>query len=225
MQARYELARIALREAPYNDASICEPLRAAFGVDDAAVSTLARPFDIRMVCVAGDLAAPFGELQIDLGEGPAWDAFRLQAPVLSTALPDETRWPILSDRMGAMRIGSVYAFPLSAGFLDIGTLCLTSASRREFDAGQVEAAAELAPLAAAAVLARAMRDDPTQDSRPPSTYSLREVHQATGMVAAQMSVPPDDALTAIRAHAYATSRSVRDVAADIVARRIDLSHE
>jgi hypothetical protein len=219
------MARDALREAPYNDDSICEPIRAALGVDDAGVATLARPFDLRMVCAAGDLAGPFGELQIDLGEGPSWDAFRAQGPVVSSSVPDPARWPILSDRMGAMRIGSVYAFPLSTPYLEVGALCLTSAARRELDRGQLQAALTLAPLAAAAVLARAMREDPPKDERPPATYSLREVHQATGMVSAQLRVSTDDALAAIRAHAFSTSRSVRDVAHDIVGRAIDLSRD
>jgi hypothetical protein len=43
------------------------------------------------------------------------------------------------------------------------------------------------------------------------------------MVIAQARVAPDDALMLIRARAFATGRSVRDIAADVVARRIDWS--
>ena len=46
------------------------------------------------------------------------------------------------------------------------------------------------------------------------------VHQASGMVAAQSSVPVDEALALIRAHAFVAGRSVTDVARDVVERRL-----
>jgi hypothetical protein len=54
-------------------------------------------------------------------------------------------------------------------------------------------------------------------------YSRREVHQATGMVLAQLGVAAADALLIIRGHAFARGRTVREVSADIVARRIDIA--
>jgi len=52
-----------------------------------------------------------------------------------------------------------------------------------------------------------------------------EVHQASGMVAVQLQVPPAEALAALRAHAFACNQSVTTVAADIVARRLRLSND
>ncbi|HYJ51365.1 MAG TPA: ANTAR domain-containing protein [Microbacterium sp.] len=49
------------------------------------------------------------------------------------------------------------------------------------------------------------------------------MHQATGMVIAQMRIPADDALLVIRAHAFASDRSVAQIASDIVERRMDFS--
>jgi hypothetical protein len=49
------------------------------------------------------------------------------------------------------------------------------------------------------------------------------VHQATGMVVAQLEVGASEALLIIEAHAFAAGVTVRALAADIVARRIDLS--
>ena len=49
-----------------------------------------------------------------------------------------------------------------------------------------------------------------------------EVHQATGMVSAQLGVPMDEAFVRLRAHAFADRRSLRDVARDVVARRLRL---
>ena len=47
-----------------------------------------------------------------------------------------------------------------------------------------------------------------------------EVHQATGMILAQLDVPVHDAFVRLRAHAFAARRPVADVARDVVARRL-----
>ena len=47
-----------------------------------------------------------------------------------------------------------------------------------------------------------------------------EVHQATGMILAQLEVPAHEAFVRLRAHAFATRRSLADVARDVVARRL-----
>ena len=51
------------------------------------------------------------------------------------------------------------------------------------------------------------------------------VHQATGMVAAQLDVPVGDALVRLRAHAFRTDRLLTDVAGDVVARRLRFSED
>lgn len=53
-----------------------------------------------------------------------------------------------------------------------------------------------------------------------SPYVQREMHQASGMVAAQLSIGVDDALLALRGRAMASGRSVGEIAADVVARRL-----
>ena len=47
-----------------------------------------------------------------------------------------------------------------------------------------------------------------------------EVHQATGMILAQLGVPAQDAFVRLRAHAFATRRPLADIARDVVARRL-----
>lgn len=109
--------------------------------------------------------------------------------------------------------------------LGLGALCLSTADERGLAPEEVEATETLATMAARAILGRALArlDDAGFD--PSERFSRREVHQATGMVVAQLDLAPDDALLVIRAHAYATARSVRDVATDIVARRIGFADE
>jgi hypothetical protein len=87
---------------------------------------------------------------------------------------------------------------------------------------QVQDITALASIAARQVLRRALAElvdgeDGIADGR----FSRREVHQASGMVAAQLRIDVDDALVVLRAHAFAHGRSVRDVAGDVVERRLD----
>ena len=49
-----------------------------------------------------------------------------------------------------------------------------------------------------------------------------EVHQATGMVTAQLRIPPGDALAVLRAHAYAQGTTVAAVASDLLDGRLVL---
>jgi hypothetical protein len=52
-----------------------------------------------------------------------------------------------------------------------------------------------------------------------------QIHQATGMVTAQLGIPPSDALAILRAHAFATSATLRSVAHDVIARRIVFTYD
>jgi len=47
-----------------------------------------------------------------------------------------------------------------------------------------------------------------------------EIHQATGMVVAQLGISAADALARVRAHAFAEQRRLGEVARDVVARRL-----
>ena len=47
-----------------------------------------------------------------------------------------------------------------------------------------------------------------------------EVHQATGMILAQLDIPAADAFVRLRAHAFAHQRPLAEVAADVVMRRL-----
>ena len=70
-------------------------------------------------------------------------------------------------------------------------------------------------------------DGPWPDRRRPEQAGLQhpEVHQATGMVIVQLGVSAAVALVRLRAYAYANDRRLRDVAGDVVARRLRFEPE
>jgi len=59
----------------------------------------------------------------------------------------------------------------------------------------------------------------------PTLGSHAEIHQATGMVLAQLGIDATDALARLRAHAFAHQQPLLVVAADVVARRLIFSQE
>lgn len=169
------------------------------------------------------MAAHIVEAQLDAGEGPCWDALKTQDAVLIPRLDSiaATRWPAFRHAIAGLPVQGIYSFPLTIGTLQIGAVDLYAESPDALSPAAIVDATGLAEQAAVGVLEHAMqhRDDTPEDDGP---FSRREVHQATGMVIAQLRVPAAHALLMIRAHAYASGRPVREIAADITARRITL---
>ncbi|MGO4103514.1 GAF and ANTAR domain-containing protein [Leifsonia sp. YAF41] len=207
--------------------SLCHPFLAVLPIDGAAISMLGAPFGIETVCATNPQAARVDELQIDLGEGPSWDAFSRRAPVFASDLtqPGRSAWPMLLAALSADAVGALYAFPLAVGSLEIGAVELYAESPGELTSAQVNDAIALADLAAVQLLKRAMASHELDAQFVPGEkeYSRRVEHQATGMVLAQLNVTAADAHIIIRAHAFAHGRSVRETANAIVERRLDLS--
>lgn len=193
--------------------------------EDAAACSLDAPFDVETLASTSTRAASLDETQLDFGEGPAWDAFRSRRPVqLSVAGRDaEAAWPVLASSLTAAGVCSVLALPLSFGPLRIGAVTLFSSGAAHADEKAVQVAQSIATLLGRAVVARALARAQDGEAGFDASFARREVHQATGMVLSQRGTTPDDALLILRAYAYSHSRTLRDVAADVVARRLDLS--
>jgi AmiR/NasT family two-component response regulator len=51
------------------------------------------------------------------------------------------------------------------------------------------------------------------------------VYQATGMVMVQLALPPEAALSRLRASAFVQGRAIDEVAGDVVARRLRFDEE
>lgn len=220
-----ELAVARLRAAGSGDGDLCSPLVSAVSMRGAVVSTLGHPLGTQTVCASSRLAARIDEIQIDLGEGPSWDALRTRRPVSSPDLQREggDSWPSTWSALRELDVGALYAFPLYVGTIGVGSVALYSMIARRLSGAEMEGMQELAAIVSALLLRRALdRLDESEDEAADEPFSRREMHQATGMVAARTGLPVDDALLLVRGHAFATGRPVREVADDIIARRLDL---
>lgn len=172
------------------------------------------------VCSSDGVSAAIEELQFTLGEGPCIDAYRDDLPVLEPDLrnPAITRWSLFAPAAIEAGAGAVFGFPLQVGAARLGALNLHTAA-----AGALTDEQHANALVLAGVVGRAVVD---MQSRTPDGIFRRGseyrfiVHQASGMVAAQLDVAVEEALIRLRAYAFANERLLADVANDVVSRQI-----
>ena len=215
-----------LSTAHENATSLCGPFLGLLPVTGVAISTLGAPFGTETVCASDTQAARIDELQFDLGEGPCWEALTARRPVLAPDLHSAapSSWPIFLEAIGDAPVGALYAFPLTLGSLDIGAVDLYARRPGTLSPAQIADAVALAGIVALQVLRRSLSAQTLKpDAEADSGYSRRVVHQATGMILAQLGLSAADALLVINGYAFSHGRSVREVAADIVARRVDFT--
>lgn len=164
------------------------------------------------------------ELEQTLGEGPCIDAFNSGVPVLEPDLakPASSRWLGFTAAAIAVGAGAAFGFPLAIGVSRIGSLNLYAERPGALSNRQHEDALVLADVATHVVLAaqaNAPRDSLAAELSDIGAHQIR-VHQASGMVSAQLGVGIADALAVLRARAYSTGRSISDLATEVVERRL-----
>lgn len=212
---------------------LCSQFVEALPVSGAAVSVFGSSVPETAVCASDDLAARLDELQFDLGEGPRWEAARSRTPVLvpDARTGDFPLWPVFAMQLLETDAHALFVFPLTIGALDIGVVELYRSTPGALTANHRAVASVLATKTAWNLVDQLLRiNREAQESSPqphfpedPSHLSRREIHQATGMVLVQANTTATDALLLLRAHAFAENRSVRDIASDVVARRLDFT--
>jgi hypothetical protein len=166
------------------------------------------------------------ELQLELGEGPCVDAWSGDLAVLEPDLanPATVRWPAFARAAVRAGVAAVFAFPMRLGSIRIGVLVLYRDRVEPLDDEEVALGVVVADLAGQIVLAvqAGAAADTVHELLAGEPAHWAEVHQATGMVSAQLEVSMDDAFVRLRAYSFADGRSLRDVARDVLARRLSL---
>jgi ANTAR domain-containing protein len=165
------------------------------------------------------LAGRLAELQVTVGEGPCADAGRTGGPVLVSDLDTpvvQHRWPLFAPLAVEEGAFALFAFPLRVGSIRGGTLAL-----HRTEAGPLDQAA-LTDSLAFGRLALVLLLDEQSGLRATDGLPLHDpaVHQATGMIAAQLDVGMAEAFASLRGRAFAARRPLGVLAADVVARRV-----
>jgi GAF domain len=221
--------------------AVCDTAVRLTGVDGAAVAVFAPSRSRELVYATDALAQQIDDLQFILGEGPCLDAYRAGSPRLCPQLdadPHLSRWPAFCG--GAYESGAraVFAFPVLSlerplGVLELYRYTVGELSSTQQDSAAVCAGAIAGTLASnwrnhlsGAIDAVAAIEAASSESDTPLTagnrFSRAGVYVASGMVAVQLGVSADEGLDRLRAYTYAEGRSITEVAADIIAKRLSL---
>jgi hypothetical protein len=214
------------RGSPATVADVGKVAIAITGVDAVAIAVTLAASPRETVYTSDRAAADMEELTMTLGQGPGIDALS-GGPAFAVDLRGahcESRWPVFAPAAAQLGVQAVFAFPLQVGGIRVGVVDLYRGTPGSLDPKQLTDALLLADMACALLL-----DATTvaHDGRRPEDASLQhaEVHQATGMLIAQIGVTAAVALIRLRAYAYSHDRRLRDVASDVVARRLRFEHD
>ena len=204
---------------------VCVAAMSAAGVDRAAVAVALSASPRETMYASDPVAAELEELALTLGEGPGVDALTGGPALVADLIAADclARWPVFAPAALHAGVRAMFALPLQVGGIRLGVLDLYRAAPGELDREQLADVLVFADTACALLLdAAPRRDRPRPDGvwPEPAGSPHPEVHQATGMITVQLGVSVAVALVRLRAYAYAHDRRLRDVAADVVARRL-----
>ena len=214
-------------DAPDPVADVIETAADALGVDGLAVSLVTDGALTELLWCSDETTRHFEDLQFTLGEGPGPDAVRTGALVWVPDLASVrlARWPALAMEAPDLAARAVFCFPLGIGAIRVGVLTAVRRTPGPMSHQQTDDALILAR----ALTVRCLGSGEAPSGTPvavevPQALHHAVVHQATGMVSVQLSVPLPQALLRLRAHAYSSGRSITDICKDVVDRRLRLGH-
>ena len=223
---------------------ICDAAMQQTDADGVALAVLTRSRRARELVYATDpLAQQLDELQYTIGEGPCFDAYLHDAPQCYpelSSVAETARWPVFAASATELGVQALFAIPVPDGRRPMGVLefyrraagglvdsemaaaCASaSAIAQQLEANWQEHRARFGSVEQA-IDAAASRN---ASQEPIDPFTRTQVHVAAGMVAVQLGTSSDEAVDRLRAHAYASARSLSSVAADIIARRLTLSDQ
>ena len=176
------------------------------------------------VCTTNAVSAVIEQLQYELGEGPCVDAYHQDRPVLESDLaePATPRWLAFTSPAIDAGVRAIFGFPLQVGAVRLGALNLYRDRPGPLTDEQHADALVMADVAAQAVLVLQANAPPGKlaEALEAGADFQYAVHQASGMVAAQLDVSVGHALVRLRAYAFGNDRALADVARDVVARTL-----
>lgn len=190
-------------------------------IDGASISLIIDTNNRETLYASDEVVARIEAVQFSLGEGPCFETFTTHRPVLVADLQTATRrtWPVFAAEMIGEPVGAIFAFPLLAGAGSLGAMDMYSERAGWLSTVDVAIALQVVDIVTLALVEMQMNAwDVSRWTDVPTNRA--QVHQATGMLIAELGVAPEHALARLRGHAFAAGRLVDDVADDLVARRL-----
>ena len=191
------------------------------------ISVLSKGSDPMSVAASSEASGLVEELQFTMGEGPCIDAYDSRSPVL---VPDlsataATTWPGYAPAAHDHGVRAVFAFPLQVGAARLGALEIYRDHTGSLSAQTIARALTFAEVAMQGLLDASTGNQDAAGLMDDSDGDRIEVYQAQGMVVFQLGVGAEEALTRLRAYAYAHDRRLIDVARGILERKLELESD
>ena len=164
-------------------------------------------------------AGAVGDLEFMLGEGPCVDAYAESRPVLVDDMGAvDGRWPQFSAMAVGLGVRAVCAMPLQLGAIKLGVVAFYRDQPGAMSGEELGDALLVADLLTHLVLGLQSEAASETVAWALDGSDLRVVvHQATGMISAQLDCGVEEALVRLRGHAFGAERAIDEVAKDVVA--------
>jgi len=179
---------------------------------------------LRFMAASDEKARTLEIFQVQINQGPCFDAFHTAEPVINADLSDRsTRWPEFAEHALAAGFRSVHAFPLRLRQEVIGALnVFGSTVGGNFDEADVQIVQAITDVATIGLLQeRAVREQHVLAQQLQTALSTRiTLEQAKGVIAERSGVQMDEAFEALRAYARRNRTLLSDVAQGVIDRRI-----
>ena len=143
-----------------------------------------------------------------------------------------TLWPVFATAVIEQTdVRALFAIPLQLGTINLGVLDLYRTEPGPLDGSELRDVLSAVHTATLMLLGAEWRADPGWQldtvphggktaSRDGLSDDRAEIHQATGMLVAQLDVSSQNAFARLRAYAFAHRRPLGEVAGDVVGRRL-----
>ncbi len=206
---------------------LCRAAQRALPASGVGLSLIASSGAQALSVASSSVSEVVEELQFVLGEGPCRDAYAARQPVLAADLSLDTRWPAYSAAARNEGVEAVFAFPLHIGSACLGILDVYQDRPGLLAPNTITQAVIFAEVAIMTIL-----EDPHEGGADEALFEADdgetnrlELYQAQGMVTVQLGVGLSEAMARLRAYAFANDRRLRDVAYDIVTRKLSLEKD
>ena len=162
--------------------------------------------------------------QLQNSEGPCLDAFHTGRPVMRADLTDgEQRWPTFSAAAVEAGFVAVHALPMRLRAETLGAVNLFGATAGSLAPDTIELGQAMADAATIGIVhQRALaRQEVVAEQLQAALNSRIVIEQAKGFMTHRLGVTVEDAFAVLRDYARAHNRKLTEVAADVVAGRVD----
>ncbi|MFC0542614.1 GAF and ANTAR domain-containing protein [Kutzneria chonburiensis] len=205
---------------------VCRACAQMLDVDGVSLCTISDLGLGEPIAATNALSDHAVELEITIGVGPGMEALDEGETVLAhdlTSVSSSARWPALAAMLVGLGVQAVFALPLTTSDVTVGVLELYR--RRPKPLTEAELAdAQLFADYALHLLVIGDRDPSGWGIDALLTGSLSaqwaRVHQAIGVVSAQLEIGASQAYQRLRAHTFASDLGLREVAGAVLDGRV-----